>query len=552
MTQTRAQYDESDALLIPAFLTNTPELENIKKYVNYENLSHQQKWFIHLIYEKHYSREKVQSTWMEVYGIPISKDAMRTCVLRSAFSLWWHKGTLNKGSSDYLIEDDMSTLRQEIEERALLHNALDTVSVLDEAQNLKIERYNKAIEFLRLMRSEKLAATLEDTIIQKPSRSWVNNILELLDARLDKPRLIDGKRFLAVSYDMIRDYFNKFGTFLRSFDKLLIITTDETMMQSSASLKVLVPKNMPSYVAEKPPDMPHITCMCCTTIIAAHPPLFIIVKDRQTLPKELKDLCDSGQIALASTKTGWMDRWAFLLWCFHFISWFVWYRSQLPRNMQNREFLLILDGHTSRENPIALEYLRAYRVSVLVLPGHCTHVLQLFDVGLAGALKEKFGIILRRNLKDKRMYTQNVMSENIRKIVVESFVEAWNSVCNKSNCEHAARITGIYPVDPEAPKATGFLKDLTPEERARQDAIDARKRNRLDINASIITADEKIEEIRQTVRRSDDADLCKRMNDFPDPASFFRFYFQKAKENGAIMLSKPMPCAGFDLDQFCE
>ena len=84
MYQTQAQYDENDMLLIPAFLTNSPDLTNIKKYVSYDRISHQQKWFIHLIYQEHYSRDKVQATWTQVYGSPISKDAMRTCVLRTA------------------------------------------------------------------------------------------------------------------------------------------------------------------------------------------------------------------------------------------------------------------------------------------------------------------------------------------------------------------------------------------------------------------------------------------------------------------------------------
>ena len=543
--------DEMDLRVIPAFLTNTEDLNIIKKYVSYSAISLQQKWFIHLIYQEKCSRAKVQEIWLSVYNEQISKDALKTCALRTAFSRWWKKGSLRNGNTDYLVEEDLEILKKEIAERAALHNALDTVSVLDEAQKLKVERYNKAIEFLRLIRSEKLANKLEDVVIQKPSRSWINTIIQYLEARLDKPRLIDGRRFLAVSYESIRNYFEQFGSFIQSFNKLCIITADETMMQSNASLKVLVPKSMPTYVDEKPPDMPHITSMCCCTIVGTAPPLFIIIKDRQTPPKELKDLIDSGQIALISTTTGWMDRWAFLLWCFHFISYLVSYRQNLPSNLQDSPFLLILDGHTSRENPIALEYLKAYNVEVLILPGHCTHVLQLFDVALAAALKEKFGIILRRNLKDKRMYTQSVMSENIRKIYVESFLESWSCVCNKGNCESGARITGIYPMNPEAPKETGFLKDLTPEERARQDAIDARKRNRLDINASIVTSPEKIEEIRETVKKSDDVDLCKRMSDFENAEEFFRFYFAKAKEKGAVMLSKPMPCAGWNIAQYC-
>ncbi len=545
--------DAADLERIPAFLTDTPKLEKIKQYVNYDRLSTQQKWFIYLIFEENYSRRKVQAIWAQVFGA-ISKDALSTCAKRTAFSLYWRKGETSNGKVDYLTPDDLEYLKQIIKERAELHNALDTVSVLDEAQKLKTERLRKAVEFLRLIRSDGLAQQLDDMNVPKPSRSWTNNILYLLDAHFEKPRLIDGRRFLAVSYDSIASYFNKFGKFIRQFDKLLIITTDGTMMQSSGNLKVIVPNDLgTTYTSEKLPDLPHITAMCTTSIVGAKPPLFIIIKDRQTMPHELKDLVDSGQVAIASTKSGWMDRWCFLLWSFHLVSWVVNYRQTLPSNLREKKILLILDGHTSRENPIALEYLSCYNIEVLVLPGHCTHVLQLFDVGLAGALKEKFGIILQRNLKNPKMYTERVMAENVRKIVIESFLEAWNQVCNKHNCEAAARITGTYPVDPDAPRQTGFLKDLTAAEKARLDEMERRKAQRLDINCSIITQPDKIDQIRETVKRNrDDADLAKPLSEFPNFSEFCRFYFKRARENSVLMLSRPIPCAGFCFDEFWQ
>ena len=69
------------------------------------------------------------------------------------------------------------------------------------------------------------------------------------------------------------------------------------------------------------------------------------------------------------------------------------------------------------------------------------------------------------------------MAENIWKIVVLSFVEASKMTLNYPNVVSAARITGIHPVNRIAPKETGFIKELTPEEQAQQDRIDARKAN---------------------------------------------------------------------------
>ena len=91
---------------------------------------------------------------------------MTACVKRTAFSLYWTKGQLKSGDNDYLTPHDMELLKAEIEERAQLHNALDTMSILDFAQKLKVERINKAICFLQLMRSDKIAETLKNEIVK--------------------------------------------------------------------------------------------------------------------------------------------------------------------------------------------------------------------------------------------------------------------------------------------------------------------------------------------------------------------------------------------------
>ena len=104
---------------------------------------------------------------------------------------------------------------------------------------------------------------------------------------------------------------------------------------------------------------------------------------------------------------------------------------------------------------------------------------------------------------------------------------------------------------PWLPRSTGMVVNLTPAEKARQDAIDARKANMLDINQSIITEQDKIDEIRATVIRSaKDHDLAKSVADFENADDFFRFCFTESKNNNAIMLSTPPPCAGYQFDMF--
>ena len=73
----------------------------------------------------------------------------------------------------------------------------------------------------------------------------------------------------------------------------------------------------------------------------------------------------------------------------------------------------------------------------------------------------------------------------------------------------------------------------------------------MDINCSVITEQAKLEEIRETVKRSEeDKDLVKSIRDFGSPEDFFKFYFDNAKKHDVYMLSVPRPAAGFEFNRF--
>ena len=78
----------------------------------------------------------------------------------------------------------------------------------------------------------------------------------------------------------------------------------------------------------------------------------------------------------------------------------------MPTIYATRQGLLICDGHSSRENPLALQLLHSAKIRVIILPAHTTHVLQLFDVGLAAILKKRFTALLLEMLKKKEAYVE--------------------------------------------------------------------------------------------------------------------------------------------------
>ena len=114
------------------------------------------------------------------------------------------------------------------------------------------------------------------------------------------------------------------------------------------------------------------------------------------------DYEETKKIWLIATPNGWMDRWAFLVWTFFFSVYYKNTLNELPRSFAEKAGVMICDGHSSRENPLALTILKNAGPKVIILTAHTTHVMQLFVVGLASPLKSRFTQIFHSMLKKQR------------------------------------------------------------------------------------------------------------------------------------------------------
>jgi hypothetical protein len=76
------------------------------------------------------------------------------------------------------------------------------------------------------------------------------------------------------------------------------------------------------------------------------------------------------------------------------------YRLSLPSDIADEPVLLLLDGHISRRNTMALTFFNLFNVDILIVPGHTTHVLQPFNVWHRGAAQSiiKTAIATRNKL----------------------------------------------------------------------------------------------------------------------------------------------------------
>ena len=420
-------------------------------------------------------------------GMNTTAKHISKCILRSSMGLPWDFAAY-KGDYPYLCQEDLDRLKETVREASQNGHSMEVDEVLDEAMHIKTERIMMGIRFLTKLKCPILKEKLAAKSIECPTRQWINGILESLEGVIRNKRLIDSKRLEACSTNVITEFYVKFGNKIASTPPALLFNADETMMESKAKRKVVVPNNVRVVIEAGLPALPHISAMVCSNVFGKGPPPLLLLEGLKNLPPELETFVQAGLVSIGSTSNGFMTRDMFLLWSILFIHWLMNYRLQLPPEIQQEKALLIVDGHTSRECPLALLLLRKAFVEVLILPSHTTHVLQWFDVGLAAILKQAFRTNIKKNLKEVADATSfRSDAAKYRYAVIKSFIDAWTSVLTISNCLSAAKATGFFPCDPEAPKRSVFVRDLTTEEQARVDARNARNARRFTIGSNLVT-----------------------------------------------------------------
>ena len=534
-----AYLEEETAMTnIPEFDENCFPLRMYKNLTDWEIFSKEQKWIIYLRVNG-WSYERISDEWSKCLETILSKEAIATCFKRFANSLRWEKG--GQGGSDYyLCKIDLELLKTHAYESAFTEHAFDTESIREEALRLKKQRQEKAVRVLQLLGCDKLSKKEQNTVYKKPHRSWINHIVEEIDVKLEFPILIDGSRFLASTPQHVSSFYDEFGTLIASTPPALIFTADETMLDATFVRKVIIPKMQRKYVTQDFPDVPHITAMCCCNVIGKRFPLFVIIKNRLTLPPELQILTETLEFILCSTSSGWMERWSFLMWTICFIGWFTLYKDSLDSNYADKSGVLIVDGHSSRECPIALELLRAYDIKLITLPGHVTHIMQLFDVGLASPLKNLYSQILKDYIKLRHGLIEGNMTATLRRISVEAIIEAWNKVATIKNIQSSAKAVGLYPYDPTVPLNHQYVRPLTAEEQHLENERNLRARNFLSINNKELTKEANINFIRNSIKDEKDQELCKRLSTFRRMEDLVHSYKVEARTRHVCMMS-PMP-----------
>ena len=449
------------------------------------------------------SYEEIMDIILENYSISIYPSTIVTVLKRSALGFPWVPGKEQGGQYPYLCPSDMEKLK----ELAILNcnnsdGSIDPHEFLDIAREIKVSRISKAIIFLLKCNCSKIAETLSSEDEIEPSRSWINSVLEDVQLQFKKPVYVDSERADACSAQRLINFYINNKEIIQNCPIQLLLGADETMLNTTYRGKVLVTDDNPSdVILRKNFKIPHMTSLCCHTATGVPLPPFIVLPSLQNLPAELHEFKESGQCWFVSSPSGWICRDLFLIWVLHLINWMSLYRQTLQANIRTNRALLILDGHASRECPIGLLLLRNAKIDVLTLPGHTTHVTQMFDVILASPLKTEYTKLLNKLLKQwgiKRGDKSKI--GQARYLAVYCFYTAWQRVCTSHHCRKAAKVCGLFPFNENAVTSSKFVREFTEQEEAEYEAR-LERRTRFDINSKVITEPEVLSSIAEMVSK---------------------------------------------------
>lgn len=386
--------------------------------------------------------------------------ALIHCLLRTACGYFW-KSSMKGGTDNYLGPGDEEKFTDYVVAACDAVNCITTSVAISLACVMKRDRLSRAKELLMLIDCEKLMNHLREPM--PPSRSWLNGVCERLGVRLCRGQELEMARRLWCDRDTIIQWFTHFSLlFERPLE--LMFNMDETFISSSKTLHCVAPVYRSALTCSLP-VVPHMT-----GAITIHGggervrPLLILPK-KKTI-RSLEQF--TRQVYLASSTSGWMTKTIFRYYALTFAAELSVLRLRWPDHLKNEPVLLFLDGHQSRWDFRANFIFWIFNVDVLSFPGHCSHVLQMFDVGIASPLKAELKKELASSGFSKFMETldpadfttqRKRTTHEMRSLLIESFITAYEKVCTTKNCRSSFRATGVYPYNPDRVLSNDFTMD---------------------------------------------------------------------------------------------
>ena len=335
-------------------------------------------------------------------------------------------------------------------ERAQQNNCLKTNQAVSLIEDVISTYLFHSYQLAHQMHCPYLAASIMkrlETLDLSPQ--WLNHFCYKNGFRLITPQSLEILRNRYCHQAVILQFHQMLQRTIHNVPHLLF-NADETSSSFNKKGKIIVPDGR-APLAEDGLIIGHYTMVCCTNAIGDKFLPFIIIPSRKTLPNEIADLQVSAQFA--SSPSGWMTSKLFLAWCFSFVHQLNEYKIKIKNvlerhNATHLPTFLFLDGHKSRLNSEAIEYLYAHNVHVIIFPPHTSHVYQPFDIGIAAPLKGNIKKMQERipSFLSKQMAPLTKTEAN-RLLIVHTLIDAWSAAATPRNIQSAWAKSGIFPLD---------------------------------------------------------------------------------------------------------
>ena len=383
-------------------------------------------------------------------------EAVQGCLRKTALGLPWSPQSQG-GGDPYLCPADEETLCYEIQCGADELASCPTDFILNYAYELKLQRSKQAVTLLTSLGCSRLAKNI---IFPEgaPSQAWLTDFARRHSLRIRCCEQLEDVRRRCCDRRRLLQWFQKNMYVLQSYHPDLIINMDETSLSSNRKYRVIVPDGMFPVVPHERRDV-HMTGI---VTFSSGGKLFrtgIILPGLKNLPAEFGQL--EQHCHIYSSRTGWMTKSTFELYALNLAAEVEHWREEMPPNLRNQRVLLILDGHSSRKSSKAILHLQAHKIDVLVFPGHATHVIQPFDVGLAANIKYHLGRCIRRRereLENGRIWATSAAGAR-RFILAASFLEAVQKSVTFYSASEAFYLCGLRPINIMMPMSSHLMLD---------------------------------------------------------------------------------------------
>lgn len=384
-----------------------------------------------------------------------------------------------------LIGDvQLEIFRKKVEERCDENNAIslfEAVTLLEKIQGDYIwKNYNMA----KNIGLPKLAFELLDFEKIQIERSWLTQFLSRHNIAIKTPESLEAARNKYCHSQILIDFYTNFISNIPQNGDV-VFNADETASTFNDKGKVVVSKGKKSIKYTEKINY-HFTTFCCfnatgTKILKP----FIILPSLKNFPQDLEYFKDYA--FFSSSPSGWITKRLFTAFSVYFcneISLF-----KIEHNI-SEDIWLILDGHRSRINSIAIEYFIQNNVNLLILPSHTSHVCQPFDVGLASPMKRRIKDFIQcpSTLIQDHMAQYQTQAAKQRILVIAAIINAWHQTATPLNCLSSFYSTGIYPYNIQKVLSNRFVRTTNAEDEYPQE-------RGISISGQFLTADDKRIEI---------------------------------------------------------